>query len=756
MPTLRFYLVSVAALAVLCIYAECWAVSLDDPASVRIAQGARMCEQGEGLLKEGKPAEALAIFNEVVRFLPTSPRASEGAYRAVRALRKMGSSVAPGVPVAPLATLAAEAHGKTACVQINQSHEALFENADVADLLMAEGLDVVWSEASLGAPSSKLGEADVLFLKQIFTPIEFSDEEIELLRSYVSEGGSLFVFGSPKLPIVRVAEAFGVTFQDQQVEGPLALTPALAALGDPASVPLPRGPANGTLTAPPETEIIVRGADGLPVAARVRYGKGQAVLLCNDGFGWEIRSRDDTHRDAVKKAYRALLLSLVPEGRQAKAGRGSVRAQVQGEIVEHIGDSMTVRYAKTVEARAHAVIRLLPQVEALVKEVCDPSFDFAGMDVLIIASNGGGYSGGSFIGVQCDGDPGLTVAVIAHEMTHSYVGCFLPSLVGEGLACFVGERVGRALGVRGEAEPERQYWLRPFQQADATGKRFDIGLAESLGPPDPFFHEHMNKLMWMLYDLESQSAKGLIPRFLRIVRVLKGKECPSMQEVLHFLSLASGRDLSEYYRGYGVTYQPPYEVSADELSTKLEAYSAKLDRYQRGLEENRQAKAEHGHLQAALTGTDTWVGDWTLRDSWTGDATSDAWIPDIAEPPANLTYLNLPPDPPAYGLLAMHPKDAQTSAKLSRRYVVPADGGARLHISGLRTGDCESAVMLRIDGSVIWERELPIKLGRFYCSVDLAPYAGRTISLQLDVDPMGSFLGKWVLIDYATIVATGH
>lgn len=101
-----------------------------------------MCEQGEGLLKEGKPAEALAIFGEVIRFLPTSLRASQGADRARRLLREMGPSVAPGVPVAPLATLAPKAHGKTACVQINPSHEALFENADVAELLLAEGLAV--------------------------------------------------------------------------------------------------------------------------------------------------------------------------------------------------------------------------------------------------------------------------------------------------------------------------------------------------------------------------------------------------------------------------------------------------------------------------------------------------------------------------------------------------------------------------------------------------------------------------------------
>lgn len=57
------------------------------PTPAQIAQGKSLCERADRLVKESKAAEALAIYREVLTFLPESPRAKEGVRRCEMALQ---------------------------------------------------------------------------------------------------------------------------------------------------------------------------------------------------------------------------------------------------------------------------------------------------------------------------------------------------------------------------------------------------------------------------------------------------------------------------------------------------------------------------------------------------------------------------------------------------------------------------------------------------------------------------------------------
>ncbi len=70
------------------------AVSPADPVSVRIAAGTKACDEADKLLAEGKVAEALKLYQEVLTYLPTSPRAKAGVV-ACKASPEVAGTAAP-------------------------------------------------------------------------------------------------------------------------------------------------------------------------------------------------------------------------------------------------------------------------------------------------------------------------------------------------------------------------------------------------------------------------------------------------------------------------------------------------------------------------------------------------------------------------------------------------------------------------------------------------------------------------------------
>jgi len=80
------------------------------------------------------------------------------------------------------------------------------------------------------------------------------------------------------------------------------------------------------------------------------------------------------------------------------------------------------------------------------------------------------------------------------------------------------------------------------------------------------------KMMWMIERLEAQHGPDFMPRFLEICRAIKGRQSPTIHEVLYYFSLTAGKDLVPAYLRLGINYQSPPAVSVEELQRRLEAY----------------------------------------------------------------------------------------------------------------------------------------------------------------------------------------
>jgi hypothetical protein len=75
--------------------------------------------------------------------------------------------------------------------------------------------------------------------------------------------------------------------------------------------------------------------------------------------------------------------------------------------------------------------------------------------------------------------------------------------------------------------------------------------------------------------LESKYGPDCMPRFLKTGHALKGRQPPTIHEVIYHFSLAAGEDFGPVYRKLGIAYQPPPAIRPDKLKRKLQVYRQK-------------------------------------------------------------------------------------------------------------------------------------------------------------------------------------
>jgi hypothetical protein len=305
---------------------------------------------------------------------------------------------------------------------------------------------------------------------------------------------------------------------------------------------------------------------GVAVAGMAAHGKGKVVCFADDAAYWDFcAQRDKDLRVPNVPTTVALFKCLIPDKKPGGEGPPVVRLPAEREL-DLAG--LLVRYSNPVASRAKPLLDVLPRVAGLVAKANGGKPPAERFIVNILACGGGGWSGGREIGIQCGGSPGANIAVIAHELTHSWTGP-LPGIIGEGWASMVGMRAAKALGYAGDANRERRSWQEQMDRAESGGKKLDITLADTdrrlFGPCEA-------KIMWMIERLESKYGADFMRRFLEVCRALKDRQSPSIHEVLYYFSLAAGEDLGSAYRKLGIAYQAPPAISPDELQRRLQRH----------------------------------------------------------------------------------------------------------------------------------------------------------------------------------------
>jgi len=450
-------------------------------------------------------------------------------------------------------------------VLIDRSHEWLFAYDDLSErMLRPAGFEVVMCDASLDT-KAKLQDFDIVFVQQTGNAFGFSRDECRLLLEYVKGGGRLLLVASPKCPIAGLAGQFGFALRPHECRLPLRTAESLCR--DFGAEPmLQTRPMHCRLEGPRNGQPLIIDQLGAVVAAKVDLGKGTLICFADDAAYWDFcAQRDKDLRVPNVPTTVALFKCLLPEKQPTGEGPPVVRIPAEREL--ELG-GLLVRYSNPVAPQAKQLLDVLPKIAELVAKANGGKPPTDKFTVHILAASGGGWSGGREIGIQCGGSPGANIAVIAHELTHSWTGP-LPGIIGEGWASTVGMRVTKQLGHAEDAHRERRSWQEKYERAEAGGNRLDITQADTdrrlFGPCEA-------KMMWMIERLEAQYGPDFMPRFLEICHALKGRQSPTTHEVLYYFSLTAGEDLAPAYLRLGINYQSPPAVSVEELQRRLEAY----------------------------------------------------------------------------------------------------------------------------------------------------------------------------------------
>lgn len=618
-------------------------------------------------------------------------------------------------------------------VLVDRSHEWLFAYDDLSErMLRPAGFDVVLCDASLDT-KARLSDFDIVMVQQTNCRFPFSEAECALLTRYVEEGGNLVAVGNPKRPIAEFVSRLGVHLLDRPGRAPARPCPALLRHGADSSLQT-RAIRCAVKADGPAEKLIVDGT-GQTLALAVERGRGKVVVFADDSSYWDFCAQRDANmrvpNTATTVSIFKSLLSEPPPG-----GEGSPVQRLTGERTVHL-PSVTVRYSNPIAKESEALLKIMPELDSFVSSINGGLLPTNRLVVNMLAADGGGWSGGREIGVQCGGHPAANIAVIAHETTHSYEGP-LPGILSEGWASMAGMRAAKHFGYTEAAQKERRAWRRRYQAAEQGGVRLDLA-RENFDRAQ--FGAYEGKMMALVEELERRYGQDFMPRFLELKWALKNAERVSMEETLQLFSITAGADLSPLYASLGISLPGPSPFTEDVVKEQLTAYRAKVAQARK----DRDRLAQYTKMRAKLDDS-LWRSRWEIRDNLYKQA---VWLEDGDASPPELRHLTVPVAPNRRGFLVVHAGRPDLPCRLERR-VTLTENGAVLYLGAARRSGGRSVLRVLVDGKTVWSRALE-RDGWVHEEIDLTRFVGQTASLSLQVDTEGEWGCREVFVDYAIL-----
>ncbi len=397
--------------------------------------------------------------------------------------------------------------------------------------------------------TADLADANLLVLQAGASPCPYLPEDIAAVRAFLEAGGGVVVLGDHDrfrdetgYRLDGLAKAFGATYTPDAAKEPLKAEPALKAESVKTS-----GGRTIALAEPSAWTVLVRDAAERVLAARRPVGKGH-LLVASRALAGHRPDASDPINDAWWKPLLKDLAAGKPvvPGRRPKGMQPEIQSEREGLTLRH-----TVYLTSYADAIVDVYTRVRPEMEKLLGV---PPSEGMLASLLLLPTGGGGFSSGRTIGlgVFWGGFPekqyGM-VELLGHEATHSWVLPFGEPMWNEGIATYVGIRLGQALGYATEADATLKGWIDGARRHDPGLNTLD--LADPKGIPHGIA---MAKPMWIFEELRKETP-DVLARYFRAKRRLvdaKTTKRYTADDSVGVLSTAVGRDLFPWFRSLGV------------------------------------------------------------------------------------------------------------------------------------------------------------------------------------------------------------
>lgn len=438
-------------------------------------------------------------------------------------------------------------------VLIDQSHDYsfLWDWKMGSSYLSRVGIKYSRNMATLDSIANPdLFKFDVIMIPQAWSNADFLAEEIDQIKYFVQHGGGLLLVGSGvnksdslDFPMVKLADAFNLEFSS------LANVLKVFRIYDHEitnGVDSYETQSNsiGFLKVPTDWDTLITDTHNKVIAAAGYYGDGKIVALSDPN----VINFEATHNQTLVTNIGKWLSSEL-------AGYDSTFTPKERIYPENTleQDLIIYHFARNMQNRVMFLFNNYDSVTAKLRRMMSVDCVYDDLNILALATGGGGYSSGSEVGIGLLTSNEFALAVYAHELTHSWQhpGGEIPWM-GEGWAILSAERVCRMYGGGYEqwAEGEYQSLLNLFYQYDPMGKTIDITEygTDRMSVPNGVY---IGKFIWLIESLESKYGDDFMNRYFQMRRkyydpVIHGGI--TTQKTVYFLSWAAGEELFTYFR----------------------------------------------------------------------------------------------------------------------------------------------------------------------------------------------------------------
>jgi len=396
-----------------------------------------------------------------------------------------------------------------------------------------------------------LSNANLLVLLGCDEHLSYVPQDRKTIDGFLAGGGGVLLLGSAgDKPQNDLARTWGCEFEGgakRPFKGSVpAITGEIAGGGDALKLEDPKA-----------WEVLIADADGKPVLARKQVGPGMLLAGARGLAG----SNPDA-KDNINASWWRPLLVGAAKGKTIDLTKPfNGRGVGELDYTEKLG-RLTLRYSDYLKPYARDMMAIYQRtVPFMEKRMGVPLSEGMASEIGLLATGGGGFSGGQTIGLAVfwGGFPereDSMIEFITHESIHSWVLPF-PETWNEPIATYVGELVMGDMGYQDEAKRRIQATIERASRIDPTMKRYDLQ-GNSLSGAAPLQggranDMHWGKTFWVWEELRRQDPDVLAHYFQAKRQLAKPGSLKEydLNATVAVLSIAMKKDLFPWFRECG-------------------------------------------------------------------------------------------------------------------------------------------------------------------------------------------------------------
>ncbi len=389
--------------------------------------------------------------------------------------------------------------------------------------------------------------------------LTYNAKDKSYVMQFLNEGGAVLLAGNKgNKGQNEMAQWVGARF-GPQAKNPFKATAALKQIAPTLTDIEGGGNCTLLLDKPADWTVLIADANGKPLIAQRKIGKGVFTLASRGLFGSNPNGKDNINAVWITPMLKESVKNKPVDSKkplpQGGLDQTNTKTVVSGVTFFH-SDYLAPCYDSMVEISHKAT----PLIEKRMGVALSPGM---GSSIALLATDGGGFSSGSLVAlaVYWENFPIVQHGMyefLTHEFVHSWVLPH-PEVWNEPIATYVGNLVMGDAGYKEEGDKRIMQNMRRASRIDPTMKIYDIN---GNGKPELNAGQkneiHWGKTYWVFEEMRKIDplfvAKYFQAKRAYVPRKLSGRY--NMSDTVAIISKALNRDMFAWFNAHGMPCKP--------------------------------------------------------------------------------------------------------------------------------------------------------------------------------------------------------